>query len=126
MILALVSFTIGVTLIATVPPNQIFWGQIFVSTIVMPFGMDMSFPAATLILSDAVKVEHQGIAASLVNLVVNYSISLGVGFAGTVEVHVSHGDKLGGFRGGLYLGVGVAALGLVISLIFAAVHKNIH
>ncbi|KAI1357743.1 major facilitator superfamily transporter [Xylaria arbuscula] len=125
MILALASFTIGVTLIATVPPNQLYWGQIFVSTIIMPFGMDMSFPAATLILSDAVSIEHQGIAASLVNLVVNYSISLGVGFAGTVEVHVSHGDELAGFRGGLYLGVGVAGLGLVISLIFAAVHRKI-
>ncbi|KAI0448823.1 major facilitator superfamily transporter [Xylaria acuta] len=124
MILALASFTVGITLIATVPPHQIYWGQIFVSTIIMPFGMDMSFPAATLILSDAVKKEHQGIAASLVNTVVNYSISLGVGFAGTVEVHVSGGDKLAGYRGGLYLGTGVATLGLVISLIFGVAHRN--
>ncbi|KAI0435807.1 major facilitator superfamily transporter [Xylaria telfairii] len=124
MILALASFTIGTALIATVPPDQIYWGQIFVSTIIMPFGMDMSFPAATLILSDAVDKEHQGIAASLVNTVVNYSISLGVGFAGTVEVHVNHGDKLAGYRGGLYLGTSVAALGLVISLIFSIVHRK--
>ncbi|KAI0185132.1 major facilitator superfamily transporter [Xylaria flabelliformis] len=125
MILALASFTVGITLVATVPPDQIYWGQIFVSTVIMPFGMDMSFPAATLILSDAVKKEHQGIAASLVNTVVNYSISLGVGFAGTVEVNVSRGDKLAGYRGGLYLGTGVAAFGLIVSLIFGVVHKKL-
>ncbi|KAI0544620.1 major facilitator superfamily transporter [Xylaria curta] len=124
MILALAAFTIGTTLVATLPPDQIYWGQIFVSTVVMPFGMDMSFPAATLILSDAVKKEHQGIAASLVNTVVNYSISLGVGFAGTVEVNVSRGDMLAGYRGGLYLGTGLAASGLIVSLVFGAVHRK--
>jgi hypothetical protein len=69
----------------------------------------MSFPAATLILSNAVSKEHQGVAASLVNTVVNYSISLGLGFAGTVEVHVNNGgrtqqDLLRGYRGAFYMG----------------------
>ncbi|KAK7702990.1 hypothetical protein SLS64_009261 [Diaporthe eres] len=96
--------------------------------VLIPFGMDMSFPAATLILSDAVKKEHQGIAASLVATVVNYSISLGVGFAGTVEVHVNNGGKtkadlLRGYKGALYLGVGLAGLGLVICLVFLARDK---
>jgi MFS family permease len=118
MTLALTAFTIGIILVATVPPDQIYWGQIFVCTLIIPFGMDMSFPAATLILSDAVKREHQGIGASLVNTVVNYGISLGVGFAGTVEVNVSHGDKLAGFRGGLYIGVGLAVLGLGVCVVF--------
>ncbi|GAP90954.1 putative major facilitator superfamily transporter [Rosellinia necatrix] len=118
MTLALAAFTIGIILVATVPPDQIYWGQIFVCTIIIPFGMDMSFPAATLILSDAVKREHQGIGASLVNTIVNYSISLGVGFAGTVEVHTSRGDQLAGYRGGLYLGVGLSGLGLGICLVF--------
>lgn len=118
MTMALAAFAIGITLIATVPPDQIYWGQIFVCTIVIPFGMDMSFPAATLILSNAVKREHQGVGASLVNTVVNYGISLGVGFAGTVEVHVSHGDKLAGYRGGMYLGIGLAGLGLGVCIVF--------
>ncbi|KEZ43655.1 hypothetical protein SAPIO_CDS4258 [Scedosporium apiospermum] len=123
MTLALLAFAIGVTLTATTPVDQIYWAQTFVSVIIMPFGMDMSFPAATLILSDAVKKEHQGIMASLVNTVVNYGISLGVGFAGTVEVHVNNGgkteeDMLTGFRSALYLGIGLAGLGVVICLTF--------
>ncbi|KAI1347823.1 major facilitator superfamily transporter [Xylaria sp. FL0043] len=118
MTLALAAFLIGVILIATVPPDQIYWGQIFVCTLIIPFGMDMSFPAATLILSNAVKRQHQGVGASLVNTVVNYSISLGVGFAGTVEVYVNHGDLLTGYRGALYFGIGLASLGFGICILF--------
>ncbi|POS74089.1 major facilitator superfamily transporter [Diaporthe helianthi] len=125
MTISLIAFTTGMIIFATAPVDQIYWAQTFVSIAVIPFGMDMSFPAATLILSNAVKKEHQGIAASLVATVVNYSISLGVGFAGTVEVHVNnHGktksDLLKGYRGALYLGVGLATLGLIICLVFLA------
>ncbi|KAI1340826.1 major facilitator superfamily transporter [Xylariaceae sp. FL0016] len=120
MTCALAAFTIGIILTATAPVDQIYWGQYFVSYIVMPFGMDMSFPAATLILSNAVKKEHQGIGASLVSTVVNYGIALGVGFAGTVETHVSRGDALTGYRGALYMGIGLASLGFGICVLFVA------
>ncbi|KAI1502356.1 major facilitator superfamily transporter [Biscogniauxia marginata] len=120
MTLALTAFTTGIIITATLPPHQIYWGQIFVSMLIMPFGMDMSFPAATLILSNAVKREHQGIGASLVNTVVNYGMALGVGFAGTVEAHVSHGDELAGYRGALYMGIGLSSLGLGVCLMFLA------
>lgn len=123
MTLALAAFTIGVTLTAFAPVNQTYWGQIFVSMLIMPFGMDMSFPAATLILSDAVAKQHQGIGASLVNTMVNYGIAIGVSIAGTVEVNVHGGggtleDRLDGFRGGLYIGIGLASLGLVNCIVF--------
>lgn len=125
MTIALVFFLTGILIFTTGPIDQIYWGQTFVSIFVIPFGMDMSFPAATLILSNAVKKEHQGIAASLVATVVNYSISLGVGFAGTVEVHVNNGGKtkedlLKGYRGALYMGIGLAGLGLLICLVYLA------
>ncbi|KAM4067146.1 major facilitator superfamily protein [Hirsutella rhossiliensis] len=123
MTLALLAFTVGAILTAFAPADQTYWGQIFVSICVTPWGMDMSFPAATLIVSNAVPKEHQGIGASLVNTVVNYGIALGVGFAGTVESHVHRGgltsaDRLVGFQGALYTGVGLAGLGLVVSLVF--------
>lgn len=125
MTIAMVAFTIGMILFTTAPVDQIYWGQTFVSILVIPFGMDMSFPAATLILSNAVKKEHQGIAASLVSTVVNYSISLGVGFAGTVDVHTNKGGKTQqdlyrGYKNALWLAVALAAAGLVISLVFLA------
>ena len=54
---------------------------------------DMSFPAATLLLSNAMPREHQGVSASLVATIINYSISLALGLAGTVEVHVNDSSK---------------------------------
>lgn len=83
----------------------------------------MSFPSGTLILSNAMPREHQGLAGSLVSTTVNYSISLGLGFAGTVEFNVNNGgrDVLRGFRGALYLGIGLAGLGVVVSICFMIV-----
>lgn len=117
MIYALTAFTAGSLLMATLPIGQNYWAQTFVTMVVTPFGMDMSFPAATLMLSDAVQRRHQGIAASLVSTIVNYSISIALGFGGTVEVNVNNGgltdeDILKGYRGALYLAVGLAGLGI--------------
>lgn len=125
MVLALLSFLIGIILIATAPIDQSYWYQSFWCLVIIPFGMDISFPAATVIISDQFPAKRQGIGASLVNTVVNYSISLGLGFAGTVEVHVNNGgrtrdDLLAGYRGAFYMGIGFAALGTALSLAFWA------
>lgn len=71
---------------------------------------------------------HQGLAASLVTTTVNYSISLGLGFAGTVESNVNDGGKnpLKGYRGALYLGIGLAGLGMVTSICFMSVSWRRH
>jgi MFS family permease len=123
MVAALSAFLAGIILVATMPVDQIYWGQAFVCVLVITWGMDMSFPASTVILSNAVSKRHQGIAASLVNTVVNYSISLALGFAGTAEVHLNdggktEGDMLKGYRAALYVGVGLAGLGWLLSLVF--------
>lgn len=82
--------------------------------------MDMSFPAATIILSNQVPKQHQGVAASLITTVVNYSISWGLGIAGTVEVHVNKGgaDELAGYRGAWYSGMGLSGVGIIIAAAF--------
>ncbi len=123
MALALLAFTVGVTLIATAPIGQSYWLQTFFCNIIITWGMDLSFPAATLMLSDLVAPEHQGIAASLVTTVINYSGALALGVAGAVELHVNEGGRtpentLRGYRGAWYLGAGLGATGFLISLLF--------
>ena len=124
MLLSMTAFTLGNVLIAIAPVHQTYWALTFVCLLVIPWGMDMSFPAATLMLSNAVERKHQGVAASLVTTIVNYSISLSLGLAGTVEVHVNNGghtpdDLLKGYRGALYLAVGLGGLGMFLSAIYA-------
>lgn len=64
--------------------------------------------------------EHQGVAGSLVNTVVNYSISIALGIAGTVEAHSNNGgnDLLKGYRSVWYLGIGLSGSGAVCAVIF--------
>ncbi|KAI3390363.1 hypothetical protein diail_9945 [Diaporthe ilicicola] len=131
MTAALVAFAVGTVLMATCPIEQTYWAQSFVSFIITPWGMDMSFPAATLILSNAVSRDHQGIAASLVNTVVNYSIALGLGIAGTIELNLNNGgmtqaDKLKGYRAALYFAIALAVLGIVVCIAFLIKYRRGH
>jgi MFS family permease len=119
---ALVAFAFGPLLLA-VDSNidkTTYWSWTFASLVVMPFGMDMSFPAATLIMSNYFPPQQQGVAGSLISTVVNYSISLGLGLASTVEVQVNnHGlHPLAGIRGGWFMGVGLGGLGVLICIAF--------
>lgn len=126
MLLSMTFFLIGGVIFATVPVHQTYWAQTFVGIIVLPWGMDMSFPAGTIILSRAMPREHQGLAASLVTTFVNYSISIGLGFAGTIEGQVNDGGKniLQGFRGAYYMGVGLSGLGVAVALLFCFVERH--
>ena len=87
----------------------------------MAFRMDISFPASSLILSNMVPRHLQGVAASLVNTVVNYSISIGLGVAGTAEreVRLNGASTLHGYRVALWVSVGMAGTSLLIALCFA-------
>ncbi|KAK5121773.1 hypothetical protein LTR85_004648 [Meristemomyces frigidus] len=127
MAVAALAFMVGNILIATMGAHQIYWAETFVALIIMPFGMDISFPASALILSDMVPPHLQGTAASLVNTVINYSISLGLGIAGTAEMEVDPNGlhELHGYRIALWVAVGMAGLALAIALAFATYAQHI-
>lgn len=66
MIIAMCCFCIGCILLAFVPGDQTYWGMTFISLLFIPFGMEISFPAASLIFSNALTEEMQGVAASMI------------------------------------------------------------
>jgi len=100
MFSAMCFFALGNILLAVAPLQQTYWGYTFVSIIVMPGAMNLSFPAATILLSSALPKEKQGIAASLVATVVNYSISCGLGFASSIHKQaLIYAAEQGGLRG---------------------------
>lgn len=126
MLGAMCAFCAGNALVATMPIDQIYWIQIFIATAITPFGMDMSFPSASIIISDALPPHRQGTAGSLVNTIVNYSIAFGLGIAGTVELQVNRNntDVERGIRGALYVGIGLAGLGIICALTLLFVDKT--
>ncbi|SMQ53023.1 unnamed protein product [Zymoseptoria tritici ST99CH_3D7] len=117
---AMIAIAIGSILLATAPVDETYWARTFVSMIVVPWGVDATFPASTILLANAFPQKYQGSAASIVNTLANYSISLGLGFAGTVERNLNPDGTmlLKGYRGAFYLGIGLAVLGLVIAASF--------
>lgn len=121
---AMLFFLIGIIIMGTRPVGQIYWTQKFFSLIIQSFGMDMSFPAGTVILSNYLPKAQQGIAASLVATFQNYAISIGLGFAGTVEYYQTRNlpdtleSQIHGFRVAFYMGMGLAGCGVILSLIF--------
>ncbi|KAF2189035.1 MFS general substrate transporter [Zopfia rhizophila CBS 207.26] len=138
MFIAMTFFMIGSLLLATMPIHQTYWAQTFVSVLIMPGAMNLSYPAATILMSSALPKEKQGIAASLVSTMVNYSISCGLGFAGTIDRYVIeregkkrgiHGNpaplsdrspqtqeiRLVGLRGAYWFSVALGGLGMVVA-----------
>lgn len=105
------------------PVNSVYWTYFFFATIIATLAMDSSLPAATIIFSNAVPRDYQGMGSSIIMTIVVYSISLGLGFAGTIELQINHGghteqDLLYGYRGTLWFSVGLTAFGTILALVF--------
>ncbi|KAI9158013.1 transporter [Paramyrothecium foliicola] len=107
------------------PVEQSYWPQVFPAMVLIGFCPDLVYVAAQLIASNSVSPRRQGIASSLIRTLNLYRNSLGLGFAGTVEAQVkaTHGDVLG-YRSALYLGAGLAAIGLLLDCTFVRFPKD--
>ncbi|ORY15286.1 hypothetical protein BCR34DRAFT_478185 [Clohesyomyces aquaticus] len=144
MFIAMTFFMLGALLLATMPLHQTYWAQTFISVLIMPGAMNLSYPAANILLSSSLPKEKQGIAASLVSTLVNYSISCGLGFAGTLDRYIIAKEaKRRGFQGGphplqdhspnvqslrlvahraaLWFAAALGGLGMVVAAIYIAV-----
>lgn len=82
------------------------------------FELTINLITANIMISNIMPPRHQGVGASLVNTVLNYSISIGLGLAGLVETRVNpDGTKLlEGYRAAWYLGIGIGGLGMLVAM----------
>ncbi|KAF9736620.1 hypothetical protein PMIN06_003392 [Paraphaeosphaeria minitans] len=146
MFIAMTCFMVGALLLATMPIHQSYWLQTFFSILIMPGAMNLSYPAANMLLSSALPKEKQGIAASLVSTMVNYSISCGLGVAGTIDRYVTRaaGKEAGisrppplsddrpelmairliGFRASFWFAVAFSATGMMVASVFIGVTEK--
>ena len=119
--LSMLCFFLGQLLCALTPVDQTYWQMSFPAVVVITFGPDLSFACGSLIASDTLKPEQQGVAGSFINTIINYSIAMGLSLAVNIERGVSpDGEKmLEGFRAAWFFGAGCAALGMVMTAIFS-------
>ncbi|KAJ5357206.1 MFS general substrate transporter [Penicillium brevicompactum] len=123
MLFAMLCYFLTSLLMALRPVYSTYWTYFFFATIIATFAMDSSLPAATIIFANAVPRQYQGMGSSVIMTIVVYSISLGLGFAGTIELQINNGgyteaDLLHGYRGTLWFSVGLTALGTILALVF--------
>ena len=114
------SFLIGNLLMSFANYSKVYWAFIFPACLLVVGGPDLSFASSSIIISNAVLPEEQGVAGSFISTVVLYSISIGLGIGATVEAHVNKGgsDVLLGYRGAYWLGIGFAAVAFCVVVLF--------
>ena len=126
LLLSALFLLFGYVLIAIVPAEQIYWAQTFCSIVIMPWGMDTSFPSAAILLSNSTPKNEQGIASSLINTTLNYSISLALGIVGTIVDNIDPaGDNaVSGYRAAWYFGIGLDGIAIVLALYFVVRYRS--
>ncbi|PIG88704.1 hypothetical protein AARAC_000584 [Aspergillus arachidicola] len=110
----------SLVLLATMPEQQLYWAQVFPSTVLGSFCPDFVYVAAQIIASNSVQKHEQGVAGSLIGTLNLYGNSLGLGFAGVIEVQVAkhQASEVAGFRAALWFGAALSISALVLDLAF--------
>ncbi|CCC67130.1 hypothetical protein NCAS_0A05720 [Naumovozyma castellii] len=78
------SFLLAHILFITLSRTESYWARPFLTIIIISIGLDISFPSATLLLSNGVPQELRGISAALVGTALNYGTGIGPPIAQTI------------------------------------------
>ncbi|KAH9239243.1 hypothetical protein K456DRAFT_1747033 [Colletotrichum gloeosporioides 23] len=116
-LVSFIGFTSASVLVATAPLDQTYWANIFVSTLLLPLGIVMAGPLATILLRNSLPEDYRRVIGGLVLSVLAYSMSIALGMARTVETQVNETklDVLSGYRGAQYCGIGLGGLGTLLA-----------
>lgn len=119
-------FMAGCIMLSVSPIDQSYFRLTLGQQVILCWAMDLSFPAAAIILSNYLPLEHQGMAGSLVSTVINYSVSLFLGIGSTIEVEtmLKVQDLWRSYQAALFFGIGVSGLGVVFAIVFIIIQRN--
>ncbi|KAL3228984.1 Major Facilitator Superfamily [Nakaseomyces bracarensis] len=124
MVIAMVCFLVPNILMSTITPHTSYWAQPFVSTIIAPFGVDVTVPTATLLLSASVKKEAQGVGAALITTIISFAISIGPSYTAMVMFYTAPpgkargpGDLTHSMHVNFYGGIVFSGIGLLIAIV---------
>lgn len=124
-----VSFCVGCIMLSIMPVEQSFWKISFGQLFILTWGMDLSFAAGSIILSDYLPKRHQGMAGSLISTVVNYSVSLFLSLGSNIEIGTfdkAIDNRLESYRNAIYFGIGISGLGVLIAFAFIVLQFVAH
>ncbi|KAH6896035.1 major facilitator superfamily domain-containing protein [Thelonectria olida] len=113
-------------LLATMPEQQTYWAQTFPAIFIGSICADFVYVAAQIIASNSVGKHEQGIAGSLIGTLNLYGNSLGLGFAGTLEIQLvkDGASESLSYRAALFFGAGLTVAALVVNFAFVRVPRD--
>lgn len=113
-------FAAASVMLAVTPVDQSYWRMTFGVQFLLAWATNMSFPAASILMSNFLPEEHQAIGGSLINATVIYANAFFFVLAGSVEQRIATltGSMLKGFRAAMYFSTGIAGLGVFIGVLF--------
>ncbi|XBW36118.1 hypothetical protein QEN19_001694 [Hanseniaspora menglaensis] len=118
LLLAGFGFTGGALCYSFMNPSMPYWALEFVGTCILSFGMDLSFPASSIVLSDLIPNGNSG---SLVSTMTNYGVALFLGIGSYAEKRISakhaQWNLLKQYRVGFYFAIGTGILACILSII---------
>lgn len=117
---SMLAFTGASIILCTAKVHESYFRNTFGAWMIGSFGMDWSFPAGSIILSEELPPHLQGMAGSLISIVVYYGVSIMLGVAGTIETELLNqnpDDAYRAWRGAEYYAVGISGLAAVIAII---------
>jgi hypothetical protein len=103
-------------LLATIPADLTYWAMAFPAEFIAGFTIDLITTSSQIIASNTVPMKHQGVAGSLIGTLLSYGMSMGLGFAGTIEVSTFENgtNLLRGYHSAAYLAVGMSGFALFL------------
>lgn len=126
ILFSMLAFMLGAIMLLCTPVEQTYWRMTFGMQFILCWAMDLSFPAAAIILLNYLPLSAQGMAGSLLSTVVNYLVSLFLAISLTIDVETKKKtqDVLQSYHAALYFSIGVAAMGVLFALVFVFVQRN--
>ena len=126
LVIGALAVMVAEVLVATMPAQQLYWVQMFPAIVIQSFCPDFIYTAAQIVACNSVGKKDQGVAGSLIGTLQMYATSIGLGFAGIVEIHAvpAETSPINGYRAALYFGIGLAGIALAISVLLVRLPKD--
>jgi len=122
LVFSMAVFFCSDVMLLRMPVDQIYWQISFGLWTLGVWGMDWSFPAGSIILSDELPPHLQGMAGSLLTTMVMYGQSLFVGISATIESQIAKqnpGNTLAVHHACSYFAMGLSGSAFIISIVVA-------
>jgi MFS family permease len=111
-------------LLVFVPLGGSYWAWIFPAMVLGTIGLDLSTILMTVFVTSTFPSSQQGLAGGIINAVLQLGVAFSLGVADIIQTRtVEHDGLAKSYKNTFWLGVGAAALSLVIMAVWGRVPK---